>query len=96
MGLYERLIGIEEPVIRVHPFCALMTERKRGQVTNQQIIDAFALTAGEQTELVALWNRVSANQLTGPEVHDVLLIAQQARFAGLYDTVARVKTRLGV
>lgn len=54
MGLYERLLHQESPRIPVHTFMAAVGDWERGQLTNQQVVDLFALTAGEQTEALAL------------------------------------------
>lgn len=58
MSLYSRLIGTTEPKIHVHAFMAALGELERGQMTTQQVIDAFTLSAGEQTEAAALIARV--------------------------------------
>jgi len=98
MPLYERLTGIgmtsAETRISIHAFYALLTERKRGSVSNAQVISAFNLNAGEQTELTTLVARVTAGSLTGPEIHEVLIIAE-AKLAP-FDSVALVKSRFGV
>ncbi len=97
MSLAERLIGIgiteTIPKISVHQFMALLAERKRNRVTNQQVIDILGLDDQEQTELLAVWAKVNNNSLTATELHDVLLLAE----AGMaYTTVAALRTRLGV
>jgi len=94
MSLYTRLMGLTTPKISVHAFYSILAERKRGTVTNQQIIDAFQLSAAEQTELGTLWNRVNTDLLLASVVDDVLILAEQ-RIAP-YDTEALVKARLGV
>jgi hypothetical protein len=58
VSLYSRLIGTTEPKIHVHAFMAALGELERGQMTTQQVIDAFTLSAGEQTEAAALIARV--------------------------------------
>jgi hypothetical protein len=95
MGLYERILRLEEPKLPVHAFQAALAERKRGKVTAQQIVSTFQLDAAATADAVALNARFDdlVNPLTGPEVHDVLLLAD----AGLaYQTVATLKSRLGV
>lgn len=94
MGLYERLVGTEEPKIAVHNFYAMVTEQRRGKVTSTQTHNAFGLSAGEQTELASLISRLAANKITGPEVHEVLVLAESG--IAPYSTVAAVKTRFGV
>lgn len=54
MSLYTRLMGIDDPHIPVHNWMAALGELERGKMTNQQVIDAFALSAGEQTEATTL------------------------------------------
>jgi hypothetical protein len=95
VGLYERLLHLEEPALPIHGFQAALAERKRGKVTAQQIINLFGLDATAQVEAAALNARFDdlVNPLTGPEVHDVLLLAS----GGIaYTTVAALKNRLGV
>lgn len=94
MALYERLVGFENPKIPVHQFMALLAERRRGQVTNQQVVDALGLDPAERTELLALVTRVQADTLTAIEIHDVLMLAE-AGWAP-YGSVAAVKARFGV
>lgn len=94
MALIERLMGLEQPRIPVHQFYSMLAERKRGRVTNAQVIAAFALGAADQTELLALWALVNANTVPAADVDDVLLLAEQ-RIAP-YDTAAAVRARLGL
>jgi hypothetical protein len=94
MGFYERLMDLEDPRIPVHAFMAVVAEFKRGRLTQPQAVALLGLSAPEQTEAAALITRVTNNLLTAIEIHDVLLLAE-GRYAG-YDTVALVKTRLGV
>jgi hypothetical protein len=94
MGLYERLLGTEEPKIPVHEFYGMMADRRRNKVTSQQIIDHFALDVTAQGELETLVTRMSKNLVTAPEIHEVLIAAEAG--AAPYDTVAEIKTRFGV
>ena len=93
MALAERLMGLEQPKISVHGFRSMLDERRRGFVTNGQVVTAFSLSASEQTEGLALINKIISGELTADEVEDVLIIAEQ-RLAP-YTTAAAVKTRLG-
>jgi hypothetical protein len=54
MPLYEKLIGLEFPRIPLDVFMGMLGEVERGKITQQTVIDTFALSAGEQTELSAL------------------------------------------
>lgn len=100
--LYERLTGLGLPLIQsggslklpIHQFCSYLAERRRGRVTNAQVIAAFTLSAEDQAELVTLWNVINAGTLTAAEVEDVLRIAEER--LSPYDTVVAVRTRLGV
>jgi hypothetical protein len=94
MGFYERVLQLEEPRIPVHPLMAVLAEYKRGKLTQTQAGDLLGLSAAEKAEIVPLINRVNNNQLTAAEIHDVFLLAE-GLYAG-YNTVAAVKTRLGV
>jgi hypothetical protein len=94
VGLYERLLGTEEPPIDIHQFYGMMADRRRNKITSQQIIDHFALDATAQSELATLVTRMSKNLVTALEIHEVLMAGQAG--AVPYDTVAEVKTRFGV
>lgn len=94
MGLYERLMGIEEPKIAIHGLFAVISEYRRSKITANQGGAILGLNPAERAELGTLIGRVDSGQLTAAEVHDVL-IAGELRYAG-YDAVASVKTRLGV
>ncbi len=95
MGLYERILRLEEPKIAVHGFMAALAEAKRGRITLIQLRNLFNLTEADVTDLQALRDRFDdlIGPLGGVELHDVLLLAD----AGLeYTTVAALKARLGV
>ncbi len=93
MGLYERLVGEEEPKLPVHQFYAACHEVVRGQKTGSQAAVAFGLSASEQAEAQTLIARVQSTALTAEEVHQVLCLGEQRL---LYASAAEVKTRLGV
>lgn len=103
MGLYERLAGLEQPKIAVHTFMSAMQEYMLGNMTGAQAATAFGLSAAEQTEALALRDRLLlesaqnanlARRLKALEFENVLILleAQTAPF----NTVSAVKTRLGV
>lgn len=103
MGLYERLGGFEDPKIPVHTFMSAMQEYMLGNMTGAQATAAFGLSAGEQTEALALRDRILteastnanlARRLKALELENVLILLE-TRVAP-YNTVAAVKTRLGV
>jgi hypothetical protein len=58
MGLYERLIGVEDPKIHVHTFMAALGEIERGSMTGAEASAAFALSPTEQVEAAALISRI--------------------------------------
>lgn len=58
MGLYERLLKLEEPGIPVHQFMALFGEVERGKITNAEAAAILNLDAGEQAEALDLIAKV--------------------------------------
>ena len=104
MSLYDRLLGIAGDKIPAHQFQATLAEFARGRLTGAQaqaVISAASgspLSPSEVTEaqaLLATFTGSAAVKLArAKEVDDVLMLAED----GLpgYDTVALVKTRLGV
>lgn len=109
MGLYERILRLEEPKLPVHAFQAVAAEWARGQITGAQantILEALTgapLDATAQAEATALVNTVPTGAtatnkadraLRLHEIDQILLLAD-AQAPG-YDTVAALKTRLGV
>ena len=107
MGLYERLLKLETPAIPIHEFFATMQEYMLGNVTGGEATAAFNLSAGEQTEALALRDRIllessnNANlqrRLKAIELENVLIVARSAigPYADPGTRVATVKARLGV
>lgn len=103
MGLYERIQGSEAPKIAVHTFVSCMQEYMLGNMTGAQASTALGLSAGEQTEATALRDRLLqesstssnlARRLKALEFHNVLILLEVG--AAPFNTVAAVKTRLGV
>lgn len=95
MSIYQRIVNPDESNrIPVHTLFAALAERKRGNLTNAQVAAAFELDSEEGTELLTLWGKVNNDTLTPAEIHDVFILAE----AGVapFNTVAGVKTRLGV
>lgn len=66
MALYDRLLHAAEPTISCHQFCSMAAERLRGKVTQQAIVDAFRLDAGEQAELSTLLGRLLVEKSIAP------------------------------
>lgn len=68
MGLYERMMGLEEPKIAVHHFMSVLQEYMLGNMTGPQAVGALAgrnldgsprpLTAPEQAQALALRDRI--------------------------------------
>jgi hypothetical protein len=56
MSLFNRIApgATSDTKIAVHRFGAALRQWAGGQLTRQQVVDAFALTTAEQTELDAL------------------------------------------
>lgn len=94
MPLIARLMGIDPEMngarIAVHQYFAAVAERKRGEITSQQVIDAFDLAPDE----VADTTNLVASSMTREEMHDVCCMAEQ--FIPPYNTVTAVRTRLGL
>lgn len=97
MGLYERLLRLEEPRIPVHAWSAVLGEYRRGEVTAQQVSNLFNLDSTAAADAVVLVARMDdlVNPITPAELHDVLLIADTKNIPA-YKTVATLKARLGV
>jgi hypothetical protein len=87
MGLDPETNG---PKLWVHQFFAAVAERKRGEITDQQVIDAFDLSSDEVTDTTAL----VVGPLTREEMHDVCCMAEKG--IAPYNTVVAVETRLGL
>lgn len=106
MGLYERLGGTESPKIAVHDFMSAMQEYAKGDMSGAQAVANFNLSAGEQTEALALRDKIlepthadGAVQMLlrfnrGFEYENVLILWETKKAP--YTTVAAVKARLGV
>lgn len=54
MALYARITAKDDTKISVHRFGAALRQWAAGQLTRQQIIDGFALSGSDVTELDAL------------------------------------------
>lgn len=82
MGLYERLLQLEEPRIPLHLFQALVGERARGRLTAKQAHDAIAarsgapLTPAEQAEFQALVATVPPATTTASKVERLLRLQE--------------------
>lgn len=87
MGLYERLVGTEAPKLNAHAFQAALSELERAQWTRQQVIDAFVLSAGEQTELDTL----TAKIIGQPESYPLGAYNVLTNVGSSYDTIAQAK-----
>jgi hypothetical protein len=58
VALYERLLGIEESKIPVHPFMAAIGEIERGKMTEAELATAFTLSVNEQLEVSTLLAKI--------------------------------------
>lgn len=100
MGLYERLMGLQEPRISSHQLFGVMQEISLGNMTGAQGITALNLSAAEGVEASTLQSVIAAEptatekKLKAVEFERVGMLAEQ-RLAP-YTTVSAVKTRYGV
>jgi len=99
MALVERLMGdLGEPKIPVHDFFAANAQRIAAQLTRQQVLDLFTMTAADILEydlLAALAPGAAAAQaLFIEKIHSVFILAE-SRYAG-YSTPAEVRLKLGL
>lgn len=54
MGLFQRITAVDSTKISTHRFGAALRQWAAGELTRQQIIDGFGLTAEDITQLDAL------------------------------------------
>lgn len=87
MALYERLVGTESPKIPVHAWMAALGEVQRGKMTAQQVYDAFALSAGEQTQANAMFALIQPT----PETHAMGAYNVLTNVGNTYDATAPSK-----
>lgn len=101
MALYARITANDASKISVHRFGAALRQWARGQLTRQQVIDAFGLTGSDITELDALQAAYTAmpTNNTGntlikaarlDEMEDVFLLCETGDY-----TEAKAKSALG-
>jgi hypothetical protein len=104
VALYDRILGIAEPKIPVHQFQATLAEFGRNRLNSAQAqaiiefvsgssLDAAGVTEA-QTLLGTVTGSATARLARVTEIDHILLLAE-SRAPG-YDTVALVKSRLGV
>ena len=99
MALVERLMGdLGEPKIPVHDFFAANAQRIAAQLTRQQVIDMFGMTAADILEydlLAALAPGAQVGQaLFIEKIHAVFILAE-SRYAS-YSTPTEVRLKLGI
>jgi hypothetical protein len=101
MGLYQRITAGDATKISVHRLGSALRQMVAGQLTRQQIIDAFQLAGSDITDLDALissYNALPTNTtaaiLTKSErlhrMEDVFLLCETGDY-----TEAKAKTALG-
>lgn len=111
MGLYERLLGIdqENPKIPIHTFQAIVAQWAKGGMTLAQaragvtLVSGSPLTAAEEAEVQTLVNSVPAGSTTAIQAAralrmveiDQVLLLADAGVAP-FDTATGIKNRLGV
>jgi hypothetical protein len=101
MSLFSRITANDSTKISVHRFGAALREWSSGGVTRQNIIDRFALSAGEVTELDALaatYNAMTTGNAANAfakavyisRMEDVFILCETGDY-----TEAQAKARLG-
>ncbi len=101
MSLFQRFTANDNTKISVHRFGAALREWSAGGVTRQQMIDRFALSAGEIVELDAIaatYTAMSSGNAAQAfakaaytqRMEDVFLLIETGDY-----TEAQAKTRLG-
>lgn len=95
MALFDRLKGTAEPKIAVHDFGSAVHLWLVGDINNARMIAEFSLSAGEQTELLAIRTKYNTfSNANKPafllKAHSVFCLAESGRM-----TEAEAKTVLG-
>jgi hypothetical protein len=101
MSLYARITATNGTKITVHRFGAALRQMAAGQLTRQQVIDAFLLTGTDVTEfdaLIATYNALLTNNTANiiikaqwpDRMEDVFLLCETGDY-----TEAKAKTALG-
>lgn len=105
MALLNRLAGIPEPGYEENPrklavstFWSCLYELAQGKLTQQQIVNYFALDAGEQAELTWLIGRYNAQPNATAksrfvELMHVIFMLAEAHVPG-YTTNADIEARI--
>jgi hypothetical protein len=93
--LYERLLGIGGSNIPVDNYVSCCAEQRRGNMTRQEIIDAFTLTGAQANDHDDVISRMSSIilPLGSIEMRDSLIIAEGGQKPL---TEAQLKTRWGI
>lgn len=103
MALIERLMGLEEPKIRVHPFYAANHEVIEGHLSTAQVksnLQMDAAAAAEYDALAALAptgtnaTALALKSLYVSRLHAVFVLAEEG--VPGYDTPQAVRTKLGI
>jgi len=97
MGIYGRLMHIDDPPLPAHYVAAAINEFAFGRKSAAQIKTAFSLTASEGAELDTLLATITGG-LAGKvqrtlEIHNLLMLGEGKVF---YTTEAELKLALGV
>ena len=101
MGLYQRIEPNSVNKISVHRFGAALRQWAAGELVRQQVVDAFALDASDQTDLdalVATYNAMQTNNANNAflkaawldRMEDVFLLVETGDY-----TEAKAKSALG-
>jgi hypothetical protein len=93
MGLYERLLGLEQPRLSVHLFSGLIGEWERGFMTGAEVSQQLGLSPAEEAEAITLIGRIV------PPRESISLGAGPVAFANIgtsYDGAADQHHGLGI
>jgi hypothetical protein len=101
VSLHARMRSGDETKISVHRFGASLRQMAAGQLTRQQVIDAFALTGSDVTEfdaLMATYTAMPTNNTANTfakaawlaRMEDVFILVEMGDY-----TEAKAKTALG-
>ena len=89
-GLWDRMSPGAEDRIGVNRLAASCGEYFRGELTAQQVRDAFNLLPDEQNELNNILTRVSNGDISAQQVRDVFILVETGDY-----TEAKAKSSLG-
>ena len=90
MGLWARMSPGAEDRIAVHRLAASVGEHLRGELTAQQVQNAFTLSVAEKNELNSILTRISNGDISPQHVKDVVMLVELGDYPE-----AKAKSSLG-